>query len=340
MHIILKPIGSTCNNDCLYCFYKENNRFGKIDDELLKIYFIQYIDVCQKLGIESINFCFQGGEPTILGVDFFKKLVEIQRSIPCLLKISNSLQTNGLLLDDEWCKFLKDKNFLVGISIDGPQHIHNSRRGNTFDKVVNAIHLLNTYKINYNAMVCIGSHNENYPLEVYDYLVSVGVKYIQFIPIVHLNSLFSINPEKYGDFLIVVFDRWREHDIGKIFVQDFENFLFFVHGLSPICCIFGNFCSNPIVEYNGDVYSCDHFASSEYKIGNILEKPLDEIINSSEFLDFGARKRNLSIHCMSCQIRNFCNGGCPKNRLSDGTNYLCVGYKKFFFYLKNAWHLN
>lgn len=350
-----KPIGSICNLDCDYCYYKGKISLfqEKIDyrmtDDLLEEYIKQYIEAHPG---PVVPFGWQGGEPTLLGVGFFNKAIEFQKKyLSKGFYCENSLQTNGTLLDDEWCHFLKEKDFLVGISIDGPAKFHDvfrkDKEGNsTFYETIRGLEFLQRNKVKYNVLCVVSTVNINKPLEIYHFLKERRIKYIQFIPLVESLgvekvSSRSIDGENYGRFLTSIFNEWVSRDIGEIFIQIFEEALLVGSGLEASLCMFKKTCGQSLViEHNGDVYSCDHFVSKENKIGNIMQEHLREIISSPKQKSFGENKfKKLPETCRVCPIRFMCNGGCLKNRIiptnedDHSLNYLCKGYKQFFLYI-------
>lgn len=367
-HLMAKPAGPACNLNCTYCFYLEKEnlfRSGQtqMSDEILEAYTQKYI--ASQKG-PDVNFAWQGGEPTIAGLDFFRKAVKLQKKHNKGKKITNALQTNGTLINEEWCRFLAKNHFLVGLSLDGPGELHDTYRRNkgdkpTFLKVKRAMDLFRRFGVDYNILTTVNDRNSREPLKVYDFFKKSGVEFIQFIPIVeregdsgaHELGLqlavpgqgddsetevtgWSVEPETYGDFLIAIFDRWIRHDVGRIFVMNFEwAFSAAINGVSGVCQ-FAPRCGNAgIVEHNGDVYSCDHFVYPRYKIGNILDDNPAELFNSEQQIRFGMDKETgLSDECRSCPVLNLCYGGCPKHRFDKGQNYLCRGYKKFFTHIQ------
>ena len=371
-----KPIGPKCNLNCEYCFYLEKKAlFGekenfRMSDVVLRSYITKYI-ASQPTPI--VEFVWQGGEPTLLGLDFFKRVVELQKPFCSQKTIVNSLQTNGTLLTDEWCKFLKENNFLVGISLDGPEEIHNRYRsdhsGNdTFDKVMQGLKLLVKYDIEYNVMACVAKETAYKPLEVYHFFKDQGVKFIQFVPIIERiadskakqcglslagpASLekqednvqvtdWTVEPQAYGDFLIAIYEEWVKNDVDDIFVMNFEWALHaWIGNPSPVCIHARQCGKSVIVEHNGDVYACDHFMYPQYKLGNIVQDDPMELADKSRKQGFGVSKETaLSRQCQECQVLKACWGGCPKHRFAKtyydepGLHYLCEGYKKFFLYI-------
>ena len=352
-HVMTKPIGPICNLDCEYCFYLEkeelypdNNSF-RMTDEVLENYVRQYIEAQQ---VNEVTFAWQGGEPTLMGVDFFRRAVEYQYTYRRPgMQIQNTFQTNGTLIDDEWATFLKQNKFLVGISIDGPPEIHDKyrfdKRGRpSSDDVIRGLRFLQKHNVDYNVLCVVSRANEDHGMEVYQYFKQLGVEFMQFIPAVeHFGdgpqvSNRSVGARQYGKFLCEIFDEWVVSDIGKIFIQIFDVSLEAWLGYMPSLCIFNETCGNAMaIEHNGDLYSCDHYVSPEYHLGNIEETPMTEMVNSPFQRKFGTDKRDtLPQYCLDCEVRFVCNGGCPKNRFiktptgEKGLNYLCAGYKMFF----------
>lgn len=352
LYVMLKPVGAICNLDCTYCYYldkkelySESTKF-KLSDELLEKFIAQYMEAQT---MQPILFTWHGGEPLLRDINFYKQALLLQKKYAEKrgIQVSNSLQTNGTLLNDEWCRFFKENNFLIGISIDGPQKYHDYYRkdknqNNTFDKVIRGISLLRKHGVDYNIMGVVNNYNVDYPLEFYQFFKNINSHYIQFSPIVETNSddtltKWSVNPEKWGNFLIAIFDEWVKQDVGNYFIQQFDCALANWMGVSPGICIFSKNCGHAgVMEFNGDVYSCDHFVYPEYKLGNIKNQSLTEMMYSKRQIDFGISKSSsLSQQCKQCDFLFACNGECPKNRISinkDGEkiNYLCAGYYKFF----------
>ena len=370
---MVKPIGPVCNLACRYCFYLEKqhlfpeNENYKMREDVLETFVKNYIETNPA---KEINFAWQGGEPTLMGIDFFKKVVELQNKYSGGKKISNAFQTNAIIVDDEWCEFFAENNFLIGVSIDGPPEINDKFRvdksGNpTTEIVVRAIDKMKKYGVQFNSLSCVNRLSGSKPLEVYNFLKSIGVEFMQFIPIVERVAddeaeklgielavppeldqepeaakvtSWSVQPRQYGNFLNSIFDEWVKKDVGKIFVQIFDVALSAWVGYIPTLCCFAPRCGNALIlEHNGDVFACDHFMYPKYNRGNIMEKPLDEMVFSPEQIKFGNDKTAaLPDFCLKCSVRFACNGGCPKHRFlltkqkEPGLNYLCAGYKKFF----------
>ena len=349
-----KPVGPICNLDCKYCFYLEKESLypGKsnwrMPDDVLDRYVRQYIESQET---PEVTFAWQGGEPTLMGVDFFRRAVELQQKYANGRKISNTFQTNGTLLDDEWGAFLKEYNFLIGLSIDGPRHFHDKYRvdkqGNpTFDAVMRGIGFLKKHAVEFNTLCVVNRFNSKAPLEVYDFLKTAGSGYIQFIPLVErvgteqmfaeppllpiLNQPvgsasadaasavtgWSVEPEQYGKFLCEIFDYWVRHDVGRVFVQIFDVQLGIWMGMPSSLCVFMETCGNALaMEHNGDLYSCDHYVYPRYKLGNVMADDMAVMSASEQQRKFGADKRDtLPEYCQKCDVRFACNGECPKHR--------------------------
>jgi uncharacterized protein len=413
IHVMAKPIGPICNLDCAYCYYlhKEELYPGttswRMPEHTLETYIRQYIEA-QPPGVEEITFAWQGGEPTLLGVEFFRRAVAFQKQFaPRGTKVVNSLQTNGTLLDEEWMTLFKEHHFLIGLSIDGPADLHDRYRfdkhgAGTFVAVRHALQLLQRAGVEFNALVVVNRHNGDHGKRVYTYLRDSGVKFLQFIPIVerrgvgahgerlvpleipspaeksdlsldigHLTlgiedsasmtnaqcemtddkslpprspspadlvSSRSVLPDQFGTFLIKIFDEWVRRDVGKVFVQIFDQALSAWLGIEPSLCVFRRQCGRALaLEHNGDLYSCDHFVEPEWLLGNIHHTPLAELAASDRQRAFGeAKESTLPRYCRECEVRFACNGECPKNRFlttpdgEPGLNYLCAGYRRFF----------
>lgn len=367
-HVIAKPTGPLCNLDCRYCFYleKENLYPGKgswaMSDEVLESYIRDYITQ-QEAPVTS--FAWQGGEPTLLGVDFFRKVVDLQRKYADGKRIDNAFQTNGVLLDDQWGEFLAAEGFLVGLSIDGPRSLHDYYRVDrggapSFDRVMRGLGYLKKHSVEFNTLTCVQRHNSRHPLEVYRFFKEIDSTFMQFIPIVervapqpNLDGLvlvsassdrpahvseWSVEPAQFGTFLCTIFDEWVRQDVGNHFVQIFDIALEAWLGMQPSLCVFRETCGTAMaIEHNGDLYSCDHFVYPENRLGNIMENPLSSLAGSAQQTQFGLDKADtLPRYCRACEVRFICNGECPKHRFlrtpdgETGLNYLCSGYRQFF----------
>jgi uncharacterized protein len=357
-HVMVKPIGAICNLGCTYCYYLEKEHLYPEGEQfrmpwkVLKSFIRRYSAAHKHL--PEIHFAWQGGEPTLLGLDFFERAVALQRKYqPAACRITNSIQTNGVLLDDAWGRFLKEQGFLVGISLDGSPDLHDRYRVDkggqpTFDRVARGLEILQRHKVEYNVLTCVHRHNGDHPLEVYRFLKSLGARFIQFIPIVGRASPTleaamptSVGAEQYGRFLTSVFDEWLCNDVGQVFVQIFDVALgIWALGQASLC-VFDETCGRALaLEHNGDLFSCDHFVTPEHRLGNLMDVPLVKMVDSPRQQRFGQAKRDaLPAYCKTCDIRFACNGGCPKNRFAltpegePGLNYLCAGYQHFFHHI-------
>lgn len=358
---MIKPRGPICNLDCAYCYYLSKRRLYpdsdfRMSDDLLETFTRQYIEAQQ---VSEVTFGWQGGEPLLMGLDFFRRAVELQeRYRRPNMRIVNALQTNGVLLDDEWCRFLREHDFLVGLSLDGPRELHDAYRRDeagrpTFDRVMKGLALLKRHEVDFNILACVHAADVEHPLEVYRFLRDeVGAQFIQFIPIVERDNETgfqegetvtdrSVTARQYGDFLIGVFDEWVRRDVGQVFVQIFDVALAAWFGRPPGLCVFQETCGEALaMEHNGDLYACDHFVEPRHKLGNIQETPLIELARSEHQRRFGLAKRDtLPRRCQRCEVYFVCHGGCPKNRLlrvgqdEARLNHLCEGYKAFFTHI-------
>lgn len=366
LYIMTKPAGSLCNLACDYCYYTEKSKLYQhtprqiMSDELLEKFIQEYIN-CQTT--PEIYFTWHGGETMMRPLEFYKKAVKLQRKYGQGRRIENSIQTNGTLITDEWCRFFREENWLVGVSIDGPQEFHDeyrkSKRGKpSFVQVMNGIKLLNKHQVEWNAMAVVNDYNADYPLDFYHFFKEIGCHYIQFTPVVerifkHPDGRvlatptegaqaqladFSVSPEQWGNFLCTLFDEWVRHDVGDYYIQLFDATLANWMGVLPGVCSMAETCGHAgVMEFNGDVYSCDHFVFPEYKLGNIYQDSLLHMMFSERQLKFGeAKKSTLTQQCRNCEYLFACHGECPKNRFATskdgepGQNYLCAGYHQFF----------
>lgn len=351
-----KPTGAACNLDCAYCFFLKKDalypgsRF-RMSDEVMESYVRQALEANQQ------TIAWQGGEPTLMGLDFFRRAVELEKKY---LKrgqpIENTFQTNGILLDDEWCEFLRENRFLVGISLDGPRELHDAYRrdkgGNpTCDRVVAAIRRMQAHRVEFNVLCTVNAANGRQPLEVYRFFRDeIGAQFVQFIPIVEKEegrgagdegekiTDRSVPAEAYGRFLIEIFDEWVKRDVGSTFVTFFDAVLAsYVYGRSSLCVLRPTCGDALALEHNGDLYSCDHFVEPSHRLGNILETPLAELAGGERQRAFGqAKSAALPRMCRECPWLFTCHGECPKNRVlktpdgEPGLNWLCAGLKAFF----------
>ena len=362
IHVLAKPSGATCNLACSYCFFLDKELLYpssnfRMSEETLEAFIQQLIESHRS---SEVTVAWQGGEPTLMGVDFYRKAIEYQEKYRKPgMTFENTMQTNGTLLDDEWCQFFKENNFLIGLSLDGPKRFHDAHRVDkgsqgTFDKVMRGLRLLQKHKVEYNILVTVNRVTGDYPREIYQFLRNeVGTSWIQFIPVIERvnpdgyniynvgNTVTnrSVRPEQFGRFLIQVFDEWIRDDVGKVFVQTFEAAARSWMGMgSSGMCVFDETCGYGLaLEHNGDLYSCDHFVEPDYLLGNIKQEHMLQMVSSEDQTQFGLDKREtLPQYCLDCDVRFACHGECPKNRFiktpdgEPGLNYLCAGYKGFF----------
>ena len=376
--VMIKPVGASCNLDCTYCYYLDkkdlyDGKIARMNIQLLEKFTEQYI--AANLQADEISFCWHGGEPLLVGLDFFKKAVSFQKKFNPGKQISNSLQTNGTLIDREWVDLFLENNFLVGVSIDGPQAIHDSyrrdKRGQgTFTEVLKGIEMMYKGGVQYNTLTTVNNINQDHGGEIYLFLKSIGSYHMQFLPVLeHVTSItgkqkdrpvivppgtpgsypasWSVSAEKFGNFLCDIFDLWSIGDVGVRFIPFFESVLANYLGIPPGVCAWCETCGNNVaLEWNGDVYLCDHFVYPEYKIGNISKMPFSQMAASEKLFRFGLEKRNrLPDLCFRCPYYRLCYGECPKHRFlttSDGQtglNALCEGYKRFFTHTE-PWFTN
>ncbi len=378
-HVMAKPTGAVCNLDCRYCYYLTKDmlypgdRF-RMGTDVLDEYLRQLVE--SHAG-GPVTVAWQGGEPTLMGLDFFRDAIErVYRHAPQGTTIHHTLQTNGTLLDDEWCRFLSEHGFLVGLSLDGPRDLHDTyrvdKRGRgTHDTVAGAAHRLRRHGVAFNILCTVHGGNVDQPLRIYRYFRDdLHARHMQFIPIVERitseqrvsarqgwgrgvsgRTLYtqsgtevterSVDPDRWGRFLITMFDEWWSHDLREVFVQQFENALESWLSMEPSLCVFRSTCGRaPALEHNGDVYACDHYVEPGYFLGNLTEDRLADMLESPDQIAFGQAKRDgLPAQCLRCPVRFACNGGCPRNRFTTsvdgepGLNYLCAGYRAFFEYI-------
>lgn len=377
IHVVAKPIGPACNLDCAYCFYLEKQAlYGagedfRMPDEVLSTFIRSYVAAQPA---PDVDFVWQGGEPTLLGVDFFRRVVQLQAPFAGRKTITNSLQTNGTLLDDEWCRFLKRHGFMVGISLDGPREIHDlfrrDRAGNgTFNSVMRGLRLLKKHGVAFNVMASVARETAAKPLDVYRFLKDAGVEFIQFAPIIErlpgdsarelglslaapaaldkqeLNrevTPWSVIPEEYGNFLTAIYEEWVRRDVGTVFVMNFEWALnAWIGNPSPVCTHARQCGRSVVLEHDGDLFSCDHHVYPDYRLGNILVDDLAAMVEKSIRSGFGVNKESaLPKQCAKCEVLAACRGGCPKHRFLEtchaepGLHYLCAGYRKFFRHIR------
>ena len=352
--IFTKPIGSLCNLDCDYCYYLNKERLYpkgesfRMPDDILENYIVQHIRAYPD---PVINFSWHGGEPTVLGLDYFRKIVALQRKhTPPHRSITNGMQTNGTLIDEQWCRFLAAEGFAVGLSLDGPQEMHDryrltKDRKPTHKQAMRGYQLLRRHGIPCDILCVVNAYNVQYPTRVYQFFKQIEAQYVSFLPLVEPQpeveggvSHRTVPAEAFGEFLCTIYDEWLSRDIGRIQVQIFEETARTALGHEHTLCIFRKTCGDvPVIEHNGDFFSCDHFVEVEHRLGNIRETPLVELLESPAQRAFGQAKRDtLPRYCRTCEVLAMCNGGCPKDRFIQtpdgeaGLNYLCAGYKRFF----------
>lgn len=376
-HIMAKPIGPRCNQRCKYCFYLEKHALFaddedyRMSDEVLERFVREYI---AWQNTPQVEFAWQGGEPTLLGVDFFRKAVEYQRKYGQGRTITNAFQTNGTLLDDEWCEFLAKEKFLVGLSLDGPAETHNRYRMDangkgSFDNVYRGLQRLRKHGVEFNALTCITRESAYEGRKIYRFLRDQGIHFMQFIPIIERRPEaasnhaglelagppdldrtdnpsevmpFTVEPAQYGQFLIDIFNEWIKRDVGRYFVNHFDIALAAWMGMNPPLCFNSKICGSALaLEHDGSIYACDHYVYPEYRRGNIMDADLQNILLNMDQQNFGISKwTKLPPICRECPVLFACHGGCPKHRFCNspagdpGLNYLCPGFKKFFLYVK------
>ena len=366
-HVMAKPTGARCNLRCDYCFFLEKESLYpssdfRMTDEVMEAYVAQ---TAQAQRVPQVTLAWQGGEPTLMGLDFFRRARAAEAGrVPAGMAVERTLQTNGVLLDDEWCAFLAENDYLVGLSIDGPRELHDAYRHDAggrpvFDRVVAAARRLQKHGAAFNVLCTVNAANAGHPLEVYRFFRDeLDARYVQLVPIVEVDepaaggrpgsvSERSVRPEAYGDFLNGIFDEWLRHDVGEMFVQTFDGVLAaYLRGTSSLC-IFQPTCGEGVaLEHNGDVYSCDHYVDPAFLLGNILETPVGDLVRSEQQLAFGrAKQETLPAFCRACEYLFACNGECPKNRIlvtpdgEPGLNWLCAGLKMFFAHTERPMRL-
>lgn len=366
LYVMLKPAGAHCNLACKYCYYLEKNNLYQnshrhlMSDEILEQFTREYIEAQT---MPQVLFTWHGGEPLMRSIDFYKKALALQKKYAHGKQIDNVIQTNGTLLTDEWCEFFAQNHWLVGISIDGPQEYHDHYRVTpagkpSWEKVMQGISLLKKHRVEWNAMAVVNAYNAEHPLEFYHFFRDNGCQYLQFTPIVErltehedgrtLASLAddreipladaSVTPQQWGNFLCTIFDDWVRHDVGKTFVEIFDCTLANWMGVLPGICAYSKECGHAgVMEHNGDVYSCDHFVFPEYKLGNIREQSLIDMLYGEKQQAFSRLKHtSLPRQCKECDMEFACHGECPKNRFEKdkygepGLNYLCQGYYQYY----------
>ncbi len=367
---IVKPVGARCNLRCEHCFYLDKTQYYQdsspllMPDDLLEKFVRDYL-AAQPAGLDEINFIWQGGEPTLAGLDFFRRAVALEKKhAPSGLRILNSFQTNGTLLDDGWGHFLKKHDFLVGLSVDGPQPLHDRFRvdaqgGGSFAGAMRGLEVLRRHQVEYNILTCVQSDNADHGVEVYEFLKTLGTNFFQFIPIIEIEeglppdasreqgaemadgyrlSERTVSGEQFGQFMVEIFDRWLDGDVGRYFVQFFDVCLGLLLGYPAGVCVHSRRCGRGVVvEHDGDVYACDHYVFPEYRLGNLSSDRLRDMVDGRRQTAFGVGKETgLPQYCLDCEFRNLCNGGCPAHRTvaregeKFGVNHLCAGYRRFY----------
>lgn len=362
--LLIKPAGPDCNMRCAYCFYLpkaslfHESKVHRMSYKVLEALTVQYLRIAGDIA----SFCWQGGEPTLMGLEFFERAMHLQRAnVRSGQALSNTIQTNGLLINHDWARFLKRHGFLVGVSLDGPKELHDhyrkdgAQRG-SFDRVMRAIGCLREHDVEFNILCVLNDVTVKHPERLIEFFLSHDLRYLQFIPCVEWDESgeriapFSVTPEAYGEFLCRAFDMWHGDGVPQFYERFFNDVLAVYAGYGMPTCVMKRRCGDyVVVEYNGDVYACDFFVEPQWRYGNLLESPLEELLKIPVALRFRERKRLLSRECLSCRWLHICNGGCPKYRMFAGgvecVNYFCGAYKRFFShshrrYLRMAERLN
>lgn len=347
--LLIKPSGSNCNIDCRYCFYKDRApEFGSGKQRMSIEVLTRLVKDYMKLNFPVVGFAWQGGEPTLMGIDFFQEAVELQKNYGSTgQQVSNTLQTNGILLDDKWCTFFHENKFLLGISIDGPKEFHDQYRldhsaSGTFDRVIKGIQNCKKHQVEFSALVLLNNKNIEHPQTLFNFLIENELTYLQFIPCVETDPAtneiadFSITPKQYGDFLCTLFDLWYEYGPEKMNIREFDSLItYYVMGKHTICAYSKQCAGFVVIEHSGDAFCCEFFVEPKWRLGNIMETPLDKLAASSIKRSFARNKQNLCNKCLLCSHLDICRGGCMKdrNRLTTdntGQNYFCESYKQFF----------
>lgn len=352
--LLIKPSGSQCNIDCEYCFYHHRApEIGAGKQRMTQAVLEGLVRDYLRLGFPQSTFAWQGGEPALMGLDFFRRAVQLQEQYGRPgQQVGNALQTNGILLDEAWGQFLHDKKFLVGISIDGPEALHNHYRidyagGGTWDKVLRGIEICQRHDVEFNALVVINRVTADHPDEILDFFLEKEIRFLQFIPCVeqdpHSQSAadFCVTPEQYGEFLVRVFDRWLEIGPTTLSIRDFDSMVqYCITGRHSICTYAKQCDGYVVVEHSGDVYPCDFFVRPDMKVGNLTETPIAKLAASAAKREFARGKRKLNDKCLVCRHLEICRGGCPKDRMATGSkdwstlSYFCESYLRFFDHAK------
>ncbi|MEW5984555.1 MAG: anaerobic sulfatase maturase [Acidobacteriota bacterium] len=349
--VFVKPTGALCNLDCRYCYYLEKLDLHptagppRMADDLLEEYIVQHLEASP---VRTVSFSWHGGEPTVLGVDYFRRIVSLQQKhVRPGWRITNGVQTNGVLIDEEWCRFFAAECFSVGLSVDGPADVHDCYRVTKGQKpshaaAVRAFRMLRRFRVPCDLLCVVHDRNVREPLRTYRFFKDLGARYVSFLPLV-VRGDGEVLPESvparaYGEFLCTVFDEWVRRDIGRIDIQNFEEAFRPARGMDHSLCVFRETCGDiPVVEHNGDFYCCDHYVDAAHRLGNIRGTPLRELLEHPAQRNFGnAKLEALPRQCRVCEVRAMCHGGCPKDRFirtadgEDGLNYLCAGFLRFF----------
>ena len=356
-HLMIKPAGAACNLACAYCYYLEKGLLypggtSRMDDETLARITAAYLHAHPAA---EVIFGWQGGEPLLMGLDFFRRALALQAEYARPgQQVQNALQTNATLITDDWAQFFAEHQFLVGVSIDGPAELHDRYRRDhgergSYQRVITGLQTLLRHGVEVNALVTVHQGNMEYPLQVYRHLTGLGIQHLQFIPIVERVARtsskptpWSVRPQHFGAFLCTIFNYWAQHDVGTVFVQLFESTLNVWLGNTPTMCVFGATCGKAlVVEHTGDLYACDHFVYPEYRRGPVAPDTLADLINSPEQQAFAKAKADLARACLQCPVKAFCGGDCPKHQLgtdADGKpiSYLCPAYRQFFTHSANV----
>ena len=332
-YVMAKPAGARCNLHCDYCYYLHSGGKDCADGETVRKWLEEYIRQYVQLTPENeeVVFCWHGGEPLLRPLSFYREAVRLQRAYAGRHLITNVIQTNGTLLTDEWCAFLHDEGWRVGVSIDGPEHVHNRYRNRSFGRVMSGIERLYRHRVDYTLMAVVTDYSAKYPQEVYDFLTRLGTPFLQLEPQCEAGSVGQVSAETFGNFCNTLFDIWYgRQDMGKVYIDLFEATLALLMGFPSPTCIYSERCGNaPVVEADGDVYACDHYVP-RVRLGNLFETPLLDLLTDGRMQAFGARKMPTAAECKACPFLRLCYGGCPRHRDADGVNVLCEGYKAYF----------
>jgi uncharacterized protein len=351
--LLIKPSGSDCNINCSYCFYKDRApQFGTGKQRMSEQVLTKLVQDYMTLNFPLSGFAWQGGEPTLMGVDFFRSAVDLQKKLGASgRQVSNTLQTNAVLLDDKWCRFFHENKFLLGISIDGPREFHDRYRldhsgSGTFDRVIRGIQKCKKHHVEFSALILLNNKNVEHPETLFSFLIENELTYLQFIPCVEMDAQtnkiadVSITPNQYGDFLCTLFDLWYDYGPEKVNIRDFDSLVtYYVMGKHTICAYSRQCAGFVVIEHNGDAFCCEFFVEPEWRLGNILDTPLEKLAAGSTKRTFARNKQNLCNKCLLCSHLDICRGGCIKDRARSnadipGQNYFCESYRQFFQHTK------